>query len=84
MSLITFHRFLIAVGILFCLGFGSWEFLAARDGGGLGALALALIFTLLGIGLIVYLVHLGRFLARVTVRGIDSEFEGALGTDCML
>ena len=52
MSLITFHRFLIAAGILFCLGFGSREFLAARDGGGLGALALALIFTLLGIGLI--------------------------------
>ena len=62
MSLIAFHRFLIAVAILFCLGFGSWEFLVAREGGGLGALALALIFTLLGVGLIVYLVHLRRFL----------------------
>ena len=62
MSLIAFHRFLIAAAILFCLGFGLWELLAARDGGGVGALALALIFTLLGIGLIVYLVHLGRFL----------------------
>ena len=62
MSLITFHRFLIAAGILFCLGFGSWEFLAARNGGGPGALALALIFTVLGIGLSVELVHLGRFL----------------------
>ncbi|HIF56250.1 MAG: hypothetical protein ABGY10_07915 [bacterium] len=62
MSLIAFHRFLIAAGILFCLGFGLWEFLAAREGGGVGALALALIFTLFGIGLIVYLVHLGRFL----------------------
>ena len=62
MSLIAFHRFLIAAAILFCLGFGLWELLKARDGGGVGALALALIFTLLGIGLIVYLVHLGRFL----------------------
>lgn len=62
MSLIAFHRFLIAAAILFCLGFGLWELLAVRDGGGVGALALALIFTLLGIGLIVYLVHLGRFL----------------------
>lgn len=62
MSLIAFHRFLIAAAILFCLGFGLWELLAARDGGGVGALALALIFTLLGIGLIVYLVHLRRFL----------------------
>ena len=62
MSLIAFHRFLIAAAILFCLGFGSWEFLAAREGGGAGALALALIFILLGIALIVYLVHLGRFL----------------------
>ena len=62
MSLITFHRFLIAAAILFCLGFGLWELLAARDSGGVGALALALIFTLLGIGLIVYLMHLGRFL----------------------
>ena len=62
MSLIAFHRLLIAAAILFCLGFGLWELLAARDGGGVGALALALIFTLLGIGLIVYLMHLGRFL----------------------
>jgi len=62
MSLIAFHRFLIAAAILFCLGFGLWELLAARDGGEVGALALALIFTLLGIGLIVYLMHLGRFL----------------------
>jgi len=62
MSLITFHRFLIATAILFCLGFGSWEFLAARESGGMGALALALVFTLLGIGLAVYLVYLGRFL----------------------
>ena len=62
MSLITFHRFLIATGILFCLGFGSCEFLASRDGGGLGALTLGLVFTVLGLGLIVYLVHLGRFL----------------------
>ena len=26
MSLIHFHRFLIACGILFCLGFAAWEF----------------------------------------------------------
>ena len=62
MSLIGFHRFLIATAILFCFGYGVWELLALRDGGGGQALALGVVFVLLGIGLTVYLVHLGRFL----------------------
>jgi hypothetical protein len=67
MSLIGFHRFLIATAIIFCFGYGGWEFLAARDGAGLGALALAVVFFVLGAGLTFYLVHLGRFL------GYDEE-----------
>ena len=62
MSLIGFHRFLIATAILFCYGYAIWEFLAVGDGGGGKALALGLVFTFFGIGLTVYLVHLGRFL----------------------
>ena len=62
MSLIGFHRFLIATAILFCFGYGAWEFLAAREADGISALVLGFVFTLLGIGLTFYLVHLGRFL----------------------
>ena len=62
MSLISFHRLLIATAIVFCFGFGLWEF--NRVGGEEGALAfvLGVVFTLLGIGMAVYLRHLGRFL----------------------
>ena len=67
MSLIGFHRFLIVTAIIFCFGYGGWEFFAARDGGGLGAVALGVVFTVLGVGLTFYLVHLGRFL------GFDEE-----------
>ena len=62
MSLIGFHRFLIATAILFCFGYAIWEFLAVGDGGGGQALALGVVFILLGIGLTAYLVHLAHFL----------------------
>jgi len=62
MSLIGFHRFLIVTAIVFCLGFGVWEFSSVESGGGLRAVALGSIFTLLGIGLGAYLRRLARFL----------------------
>lgn len=62
MSLISFHRFLIATAIVFCLGFAAWEFNAVGDEGGVLAFVLGVVFTLLGIGMGVYLRYLGRFL----------------------
>jgi hypothetical protein len=62
MSLISFHRFLIATAIVFCFGFGLWEFNAVGSDGGARAFVLGVVFTLLGIGMTVYLRHLGRFL----------------------
>jgi hypothetical protein len=62
MSLIGFHRFLIATGILFCFGFAGWELLlwwVTRDG---GSLLLGLVFVVLGLLLSYYLSRLGRFL----------------------
>lgn len=67
MSLVDFHRFLIVTAIVFCFGYGAWEFSAARSGGGFGAVVLGLVFTLLGLGLVVYLRRLARFL------GYDEE-----------
>lgn len=62
MSLIAFHRFLIAAGILFCFGFAAWEVRSYVAGGRTAALALAVVFALLGLALIVYLRRLRRFL----------------------
>jgi hypothetical protein len=63
MSLVSFHRFLIATAIVFCLGFGAWEVRAYVLGGaGPGALALGALFGVLGAGLAVYLVRLRSIL----------------------
>ena len=62
MSLIFFHRLLIATAILFCLGFAVWEFLDYRENGAVTALLLGLAFAVAGIALIYYLRHLKRFL----------------------
>lgn len=62
MSLISFHRFLIVTAIAFCFGFAFWEFDAAIGGDGGVAFGVGTIFILLGLGLGVYLRHLGRFL----------------------
>ena len=62
MSLIDFHRFLIATAIVFCFGYAFWEFNAAASGGGVGAVLLGSVFTVLGVGLVVYLRRLARFL----------------------
>ena len=60
MSLVSFHRFLIVTAIVFCLGYGAWELSAAADRAG-GSVQ-GTVFIVLGLGLAVYLRHLGRFL----------------------
>jgi hypothetical protein len=70
MSLISFHRFLIVTAIVFCLGFGLWEFNSIGSGGGTGAVILGSVFTLLGIGLSVYLRQLARFLGYEDDRSV--------------
>ena len=62
MSLVAFHRFLIATGIVFCFGFGAWEARAYVENGGTLALLLAVTFAVLGIALTLYLRRLNRFL----------------------
>lgn len=62
MSLIAFHRGLIAVGIVFCLGFGSRELMRTTDPTVDGSLPLGITFIALGLGLTVYLARLARFL----------------------
>jgi hypothetical protein len=62
MSLLSFHRFLISAGIVFCLGFAIWEFWIWTDSRQTGALLLALLFLLLGGVLAFYLRKLLHFL----------------------
>lgn len=60
MSLIAFHRILIGTGIVFCFGFAAWELVlwwVTRAG---GALAMGLVFVVLGAGLSWYLANLKR------------------------
>ena len=62
MSLLSFHRFVIASAIVFCLGFAAWEFRAWMDSREPGVLILAITFVVLGAGLALYLRRLNRFL----------------------
>lgn len=62
LSLIPFHRGLIAAAIVFCFGYGAWEFAAYARGPGSGFPAIAVLFFALGLGLIYYLSRLDRFL----------------------
>lgn len=64
MSLISFHRFLISTGILFCAGFAAWQLEGFFGGGGAGALTLGLVFGAAALGLLYYLIRLDRFLGR--------------------
>lgn len=61
MSLIYFHRFLIACGILFCAGFAVWTYLAYLRTGGVWTLSLAVVFAAAAISLTYYLARLRRF-----------------------
>ena len=62
MSLLTFHRFLIATAIVFCFGYGIWELMTWWVGRASGALLLGLTFFALGGGLVYYLARLRHFL----------------------
>lgn len=62
MSLIHFHRFLIACGILFCAGFGLWQFFAFPGEGTAWSVLFGICFFGLAAGLTYYLVNLRRFL----------------------
>lgn len=64
MSLIAFHRLLIAVGILFCGGYAVRELLRFLDGRGWASLLLALAFAVAAGALGYYLRHLRRFLGQ--------------------
>ena len=71
MSLIPFHRGLISAAILFCFGYGAWEMAALRRGGDGGVPVIAIVFILLGLGLIYYLAKLNRFLGYPPGDGKD-------------
>lgn len=62
MSLISFHRLLIAIAIIFCAGYAIWEILRFLDGGEIGSILLAVAFGTAAMGLGYYLRHLGRIL----------------------
>lgn len=61
LSLIAFHRFLIASAILFCFGYAAWELVHFWVAGGSGSLVLGLVFVILGVLLSVYLARLRRY-----------------------
>ena len=61
-SLVAFHRFLIVAAILFCIGYAGWELRLWLEAGEGGAPAMALLFLLLAVALLLYLRRLGRFL----------------------
>ncbi len=62
MSLISFHRILIVVAILFCAGYGGWELLAFTRGGGNGSLVISGVFFVFTAALSFYLWRLKRIL----------------------
>ena len=62
MSLISFHRILIATAILFCAGYGAFELVRFAKVGGTGSLVLRGVFFLLTGGLSYYLWRLNHFL----------------------
>ncbi|WP_420440982.1 hypothetical protein [Candidatus Palauibacter sp.] len=62
MSIIGFHRFLIATAIVFCAVFAAWEFRIFASAGGFGALAIGVIFAFAAAALAYYLANLTRFL----------------------
>ena len=65
MSLISFHKFLIATAIAFCFGFAIWELMTWWVGRTEGTLALGLTFVVLGAVLCAYLAKLRRIVGFV-------------------
>lgn len=62
MSLISFHRLLIAIAIVFCGGYSIWEAARFLSGGSISSVLLAIGFGAAALGLGYYLRHLGRIL----------------------
>lgn len=62
MSLLSFHRVLIATAIVFCVGYGLWELFAYFEQGSRRSLLLALLFGMGGLALGYYLRNLSRIL----------------------
>ena len=62
MSLISFHRILIAAAILFCAGYGVYELSAFSESGETASLFISGFFFVVTAGLAYYLWHLKRFL----------------------
>ena len=64
MSLIGFHKLLIATAILFCALFAVWQGVAFVRSGGVLSVTLAAAFALAAAGLTYYLANLQRFLGK--------------------
>lgn len=62
MSLVPFHRVLIASAVVFCAGFSAYTLLSYARTRGTLDLVLGLGFALAAGALLVYLIHLRRFL----------------------
>ena len=62
LSLIWFHRLLIACGAIFCASFAAWEVAYFSREGGVSRLILAIVFAILAVLLLWYLRNLQRFL----------------------
>lgn len=71
MSLIGFHRVLIASAIAFCAGFGAWQLAAFMRGGQAADLLLGIAFGIAAGALTIYLLFLRRVL-RLPDRGRDT------------
>ncbi len=62
LSLINFHRVLIAFAILFCGGYGAYELLAFNEDGETLSFVISGFFLASALGLSYYLWHLKRIL----------------------
>jgi hypothetical protein len=62
MSLVNFHRILIAIAILFCGAYGVYELVQFTENGETGSLLISGFFLVATVGLAYYLRHLKRIL----------------------
>jgi hypothetical protein len=62
MSLVNFHRVLIAIAIFFCAGYGVYELMGFTESGEMGSLLISGFFLVVTVGLAYYLRHLKRIL----------------------
>ncbi len=62
MSLVNFHRVLIAIAILFCGSYGVYELVEFTENGETGSLLISGFFLVATVGLAYYLRHLKRIL----------------------